>query len=64
MFREIEHTADLALQIKSKTFTGLLEDAAKGMFYLIFGEILNLQAEEKKELFRINLKNYFFDNCD
>jgi SHS2 domain-containing protein len=34
-FREIDHTADLALHVTAETLAGLLIDAARGMFSLL-----------------------------
>ncbi len=37
-YEEIEHTADLALRVRGDTLEELFANAARGMFYLMYGD--------------------------
>lgn len=39
MYRVVEHTADLALRIAAPSLAGLLEDAGRGLFAVIAGDL-------------------------
>ena len=60
MFYEIEHTADLALHIEADNYPDLLENAATGMFYLIFRDSLPSNTQKISKTYVVNFKNYFF----
>jgi SHS2 domain-containing protein len=47
-FRELEHTADWALQVWAPDITGLLVEAARGMYFLM-GTTLQEGSKENRE---------------
>ncbi|TYB32033.1 MAG: archease [Candidatus Mcinerneyibacterium aminivorans] len=63
MFEEIDHTADLALQVRAKNIEELFTEAARGMFYLMFDEDTkkNKSRELKIQLDSFSLENLLVD---
>ena len=49
-YREIDHTADLALHVSAESLAGLLVDAARGMFFLLGCEAPEGGAEVPREV--------------
>lgn len=58
MFKEIEHTADLALEVKTESIEHLFEDSARGMFFLMYGK----RNKDKEKTKKVKLKSFSFEN--
>lgn len=58
MFKEKEHTADLALEVEAESMESLFSESARGMFYLMYGKIKN----KKKVKFNIDLDSFSNEN--
>jgi len=43
MYKEIEHTADLAIEVSADSIENIFSEAARGMFYLMYKEVKNLK---------------------
>lgn len=49
-FREIDHAADLGLDLTGADPGAVLEAAQRGLIHLLFGEAPDLRAEEEREV--------------
>lgn len=47
-YREIEHTADLGLDLEGPTPAAVLEAAQRGLIHVLFGEAPELRIEEER----------------
>lgn len=47
-YEEIEHTADLGLDLEGSTPAAVLEAAQRGLLHVLFGEMPDLRADEER----------------